>query len=144
MEISIRKASSKDYEAINEMFMKIHEYHMNNLTDIEPIDKYYSKDEYDKKLKDGVFFIAEENSRAVGFVGATMKEDNNVKIPTVSGIYVDENQRRKGISKLLMSELINYSNKNFVGDGFSNTLELDVLGFNTNAQALYEELGFEA
>ncbi|MCQ2749974.1 MAG: GNAT family N-acetyltransferase [Clostridia bacterium] len=144
MEISIRKASSKDYETINGMFMKIHEYHMDNLTNLEPIDKYCTKEDYNKELEEGVFFIAEENSRAVGFVGATLKEDNNVKVPTVSGIYVNEDERRKGISKLLMSELINYSNKNFMGEGFSNTIEVDLHGFDTNAQALYEELGFEA
>ena len=102
MEISIRKASSKDYETINGMFMKIHEYHMDNLTNLKPIDKYYSKEDYDKNLEDGVFFIAEENSRAVGFVGATLKEENdtngNYFLFRINSIKIG---RIKGLQKLI-------------------------------------------
>ena len=77
------------------------------------------------------------NNQLVGIV--TFMRENNSPIGNVYGMYISPEERRKGVGKLLMIELINKA-KNCEG---LKRINLKVVSNNYSAIKLYQSLGFE-
>ena len=86
------------------------------------------------KPPEGDIYIVEVDGRAaaMGRISTLMKG-----IGEVNNVYTRPEYRRKGYSKMLMSELEDQARK----FGFT-TLRLDTAGFNIPAQRLYQKLGY--
>jgi ribosomal protein S18 acetylase RimI-like enzyme len=87
-------------------------------------------------IDDGVALIAEEEGRPVGFVFCVLG-DRGRKTAHVTDIYVRPEQRRQGIGRALLAELIEPAREAGLGH-----VSLEVLTHNVDARRLYERLGF--
>ena len=92
--------------------------------------------------KTGKIFIAEDDSKIIGYCIVNLKEIKNNQVfldminIEIEDIYVDEQYRKKGIGKILFDEAKNYAKEKGV-----KFIELSVWGFNQNAIKFYEHLG---
>ena len=79
----------------------------------------------------------DEEGKIGGMVAAYLQNLVNPGWPYIAEVYVNQNQRRKGLAEKLMLALINYCRqKNFKG------VWLHVKEYNYPAQQLYKKLGF--
>jgi len=148
MEISIRNARLEDYEAISNLYIGLHELH------VEKRPEYYKnaneiisfEDFEGCLLSDSieVFVAVDESESVIGFV--EFKIINNSEslvvkrksILYMNALVVDENHRKKGIAKRLFNSIIEYGKKKSV-----NAVELNVWAFNRGAIDFYQEMNME-
>ncbi len=88
----------------------------------------------ERRLRDGVVLIAEEDGEAIGSAELDFKDP---RIAWLSSIYVRPAARRRGVGRDLLREVANASSER----GYEH-LGLDVLTTNRDARAVYERLGF--
>lgn len=120
--------------------IKIIKADISNLEDIEKIEQSltvrnlsYTSLECDLKSNSTIYFVALENDKIVGYVGAEMLYDHI----DIIAIAIDANYRKMGIATSLLNEIISIcKSKNF------DSIFLEVRTSNTPAIKLYEKLGF--
>ena len=140
----IKDATRKDYKIVNDLLVKLNNYHADNAPDFcEHVKRYFTKKRYEKLLDKGdKWFLALDNENVVGIVGVRVWQTEK-KQYTINELYVDENYRHKGIGKKLLETAMMYARRNIEENkDFSRHISLGVYEFNKDAKALYEKMGF--
>jgi ribosomal protein S18 acetylase RimI-like enzyme len=148
MEITIRRATSQDFEAFNRLMREVHRLHVENEPHIfrEPDDGVvFSKERMEELLSDpeAAIFLAEAGSDAIGFAVVMLRRppDNPIFVPRtfamVDSIGVTRAFQSKGVGKALMAVVTVWAREH--GDA---SIELSVHAFNRQAIRFYESLGF--
>ena len=94
---------------------------INDAKELEEIDKIGNKElanwlpnkknDFIRLIRNKLIIVAKENNKVVGYL--SLRPDKESKWLWVEDVYVIKNWRKKGISKLLIRELIKYKNKEF-------------------------------
>lgn len=110
-------------------------------------EEAYPDEKWQQRLKfanEGVtswMYFARKGSVLVGMIGGYRDvNDLNNHTAQIWGVYVDSEQRGKGIAKSLMSALID----NMTENTDINTIKLEVNTDQESAKKLYEHFGFKA
>lgn len=148
MEISIRKATSDDYNALCALFDEIDALHRDNLPHIfqKPNGAvreygYYSGLIADENVG---LFVAEIGEKLVGSVHAIIRDTPAfpVFVPRcyaiVDSIVVDSEFQSRGIGEKLMTTMQEWA----IAKG-ATSIELNVYEFNETAISFYERLGYK-
>jgi ribosomal protein S18 acetylase RimI-like enzyme len=143
--MQIRIATKKDYNIINSMLIKLHEYHVkNDPSTFVSIETFFTKKEYYKRIKNKhIYYIAEENNIPMGIIGINSCNNDFINLLFVNSLYVEEKYRNLGIATKLFEEVIKYYNENCQTNKWCDYLNLNVSSFNTSAIKLYEKLNFK-
>ena len=109
--------------------------------DIEDKLKAY----FEKCLKDPLYviYLAKENDAVIGFIAGDMRTSffpySTLGLNGyISGVYVEENTRKKGITK----QLENYITENFFRKHNATYIELHCLTSNVVAKKMWKSLGY--
>ena len=148
MEISIRNATTKDYEALCELFDEIDSLHRDNLPHLfqKPCGLAREQDYYSGLLADENvgFFVAEADEKLVGFVHAIVRDTPPIPIfvprryAIVDSIVVKSGFQNLGIGRILMDKM-----HEWVIEKGARSIELNVYEFNQTAISFYERLGYK-
>lgn len=117
---------------------------INDAKELEEIDKIGNKElanwlpnkknDFIRLIRNKLIIVAKENNKVVGYL--SLRPDKESKWLWVEDVYVIKNWRKKGISKLLIRELIKYKNKEFP----KRKLVLLTTGKNVK---IFKKLGFK-
>ena len=137
--MEIRDAKEKDIEKINEIYNKA----IKNLTvtfDTEPLSLEEQVMWYEKhKVEDYPIIVAEKNEEVLGWASLSKwSEKEGYKYTVKNSVYVDSENRNKGIGKKLLEKIISKARKR----GFKNMIALITEG-NEVSIILHERFGFE-
>lgn len=114
--MKIRKATEKDLESLNELQIALAKYETkfcDILKDPETVGEQYFK-HYEEKIKreDCAFFVAEENTRIIGYIlGETDTPEHHYiyeKRGYLADIFVLEKYRGRGIGEELTKRLLEW------------------------------------
>lgn len=144
--MKIRKAAKKDLDTLVGLEHRLFKEHMNAhqvefrlKKDFWAIHKKHLSAEI--KRRKNVFFIAEMEGNPVGYIAGNIDEDPPVFMDRmkgrVTGFYVKEGLRRRGIGKALFAELKKWFKKRGI-----RSMRLFVAKSNSRAKRMYESLGF--
>jgi diamine N-acetyltransferase len=139
--ISIRSATSKDFPVIQDIAYKTWPETYGQIlgnTQLEyMLDKFYSLANLQANVAaNQEFFIIEEDTIPLGFLGIEHQHDNEL-VTKIHKIYVLPNNQGKGIGKLSIDFVEDIAKKNN-----SEKLRLNVNKFN-KAINFYRKIGFE-
>ena len=147
MEISIRKVTIDDYDAMCELFKEVDALHSEHLPHVfqRPEGAAREREHYLGLLADeGVcLLVAQSGSDLVGYVHAIMKDAPAVPLfvprryAVVDEVLVRSGFQFHGIGRRLMDEAQAWAAANG-----ATSIELNVYEFNENAIAFYERLGY--
>jgi ribosomal protein S18 acetylase RimI-like enzyme len=148
MEMTIRRVTAQDYEALCKIIEEVDALHREALPYIfresgGPVrDRIYVlgllADE------DHGLFVAEIEGQVAGYVHVTVREAPPIpilvprRIAVVDNIVVKEAYRRSGLGRALMGRAEQWAQAKGAAD-----VELNVYEFNESAIAFYESLGYE-
>jgi GNAT superfamily N-acetyltransferase len=148
MNVSIRKATEQDYEALCALFAEVDALHRAALPQVfsEPDGPSRTREHIADMLanEDGALLVAEMDHGIVGFVHIEVRTARDVPIlvprryAVIDNVMVTEKSRRSGIGAALVDEAQRWAS----GKG-AGTIELNVWEFNRDAIAFYETLGFD-
>jgi len=147
MNYTFRKATIADYEAILELKIQVHDFHVGNRPDFfSDTENPFDKSIFQELLEfpEIQVFVVEDMNRIYGYaVTKILKFENNPIINDqrryfIEDICIDINFRKKGIGSFLMKELESICKS----EGYTS-LELNVWAFNTSAIDFYEEFGMK-
>ena len=148
MEISVRKATSEDYNSLCELFDEIDALHRDSLPHIfhQPSSAAREQDYYLGLVTDEnvALFVSEVGEKLVGFVHAIVKDtpDFPVFVPrryaVVDSIVVKSGFQNHGTGKILMDKMQAWA----IAKG-ATSIELNVYEFNETAISFYERLGYQ-
>ncbi|MFZ8769812.1 GNAT family N-acetyltransferase [Vibrio harveyi] len=143
--MEIRRATPKDLDALFTLNKQISELHHLNTPEV-----FVAPSEQDKQFlanaledKERLILIAEENQQAIGFVTASITQNETISflikdpICRVGTIVVDENQKSKGVGSLLMNQV-----EQWAIESGAVQIRLEVMEFNQAAQQFYDKLNF--
>jgi len=143
--MNIRTADIIDIDKILLLEEQIFHFHLKARPDWVDDKKRLFNYEFMKKTiesKTGKIFIAEDGSKIIGYCIVNLKEIKNHQVfldminIEIEDIYVDEQNRKKGVGNKLFTETKKYAKKRD-----AEFIELSVWGFNQNAIKFYEHLG---
>lgn len=140
---SIRPAARKDYEAVTQIMGQVQALHADWRPDIyRPVEKIFSKEEYEQLLEKDTVWVAEAASRVCAVLILTERvAAAPTQVPRrilfVDSLAVDEPMRGQGIGARLMRQAVQTARE----QGYDG-IELQVNARNTHAKAFYEGLGF--
>ncbi len=147
MTISVRKATTGDYNSLCELFDEIDALHRDNLphvfqkpSGVAREQVYYLGLIADENVG---LFVAEAGGKLVGFVHAIIRDTPAfpVFVPRryaiVDGIGVKSEFQNHGIGRTLMDEMQEWA----IAKG-ATSIELNVYEFNKTAISFYERLGY--
>jgi ribosomal protein S18 acetylase RimI-like enzyme len=147
MEISVRKATSDDYNTLCELFDEIDALHRDNLPRIfqKPSGPVREQDYYLELIADEKvgLLVAEVGEKLVGFVHAIVKDTPAIPVfvprryAIVDGIVVKSGFQNQGIGSILMDKVQDWA----IAKG-ATSIELNVYEFNETAIFFYERLGY--
>ena len=147
MEITIRQATTDDFEAICSLFNEIDALHRENLPHIfqKPNGPTREYDYYLELMADETvgLFIAEMEEILVGFVHAKIRDTSTIPLfvprcyAMVDSIVVNSVYQHHGIGKKLMNAMQEWA----IAKG-ATFIELNVYEFNESAKSFYERLGY--
>jgi ribosomal protein S18 acetylase RimI-like enzyme len=148
MEISIRKATADDYNALCKLFDEIDALHRNNLPHIfqKPSGSVREQEYYSGLIADEnvALLVAEAGERLVGFIHAVCRDTPAIPIlvprryAIVDSIVVKAGFQNRGIGRILMDKMQEWAiEKNAI------SIELNVYEFNRTAISFYESLGYQ-
>jgi ribosomal protein S18 acetylase RimI-like enzyme len=147
MEISVRKATSDDYNTLCELFDEIDALHRDNLPRIfqKPSGPVREQDYYLELIADEKvgLLVAEVGEKLVGFVHAIVKDTPAIPVfvprryAIVDGIVVKSGFQNQGIGSILMDKVQDWA----TAKG-ATSIELNVYEFNETAIFFYERLGY--
>lgn len=148
MDIAIRKATERDYEALCTIIEQVDSIHRDALPErFKGPDGPSREREYVLnaiRSSDVDIFVAQTESRLAGFVHIVIKTvpDIPILVPrryaVVENLAVREEHRRSGIGLALMERAEDWARANG-----ATSIELNVYAFNKVAQRFYRELGYE-
>lgn len=130
--IKIRKAGAKDFKTLYKFGLAINEL---KVSDKEP---FMTPEEFKWHMGNphGVFLVAEEGRKLVGFAYANMRDSDRSEPGTACLVYlaVDRNHRREGIGRKLYSKVEKKLMQRGVNYIYALASENDkpVIGFNTS------------
>ena len=141
MNILIREATEIDYPAINKMFLKLQNYHSENVPTIyKKLDSFFTFDEYLEILKNKnvYFLLATFDKEVVGLIWLKLNEKSSKyeyqrKQIWIEGIYVEQKYRRKGVAQKLVNEATNKAK--FLN---AQSMELMIWNFNEISKKFFE------
>lgn len=144
--MQVRRASSDDLQEISSLWRGLARYH-------EPQSKYFklapgarrkftSYVRRSMKRKDVSVFVAQKNSKLVGYLIAKIKEEKPVfklrKRGTITDLFVEKGYRRQGIGrKLVKKALAWFRNRNL------QFVEISVYVKNISGKIAWKRMGFE-
>jgi ribosomal protein S18 acetylase RimI-like enzyme len=148
MEITIRKATSTDYDTLCELFEEIDSLHSDNLPHIfqKPDGAPRERDYYLGLISDEniALFVAEAGNKLVGFIHAIIKDAPPIPIfvsrcyAVIDGVLVKSEFQNQGTGRMLMDKIQEWAiAKN------ATSIELNVFEFNQSAISFYEKLGYQ-
>ncbi len=91
--------------------------------------------------KEGVAYVAEDNSRIVGYITGDMKKDESwrsVRIAELENIFIEEESRHKSIGKQLFEEF-----RQWAREQGAQKLTVSASYPNSSAIQFYQSVGFE-
>lgn len=135
----IRDAEEKDIEKINEIYNKA----VKNLTvtfDTEPLTLAEQTKWYQKHKEEGYpIIVAENNGEVIGWASLSKwSEKEGYRYTVENSVYVEKDNRNKGIGKKLLEKLIQKARER----KFKNIIALITEG-NEVSIILHERYGFE-
>lgn len=143
MKIELPKLS--DHKRINELAIKLHEYHVEWRPDIfVHTDEVITKEELQEMIANEKIFVAKEDNKVLGYIIlGPIREDhkngyNYRKQLELAALIVDDTTRNKGIGTALMKKALEYAKENNCTD-----VRLTVNEENEKAIKLYEKLGMK-
>lgn len=146
MNISVRKYNNNDNDSVIKLYYQIDNQHYQKLPDefLEPI-KIIRDNKYFENIissNDSILFVAEIDNLIVGLIEVYIKQNttivsNPIKIGYIYAIVVDENYRREGIGKKLLSEAKEWLKSNEV-----KRVDLRVYDFNNEAMKFFSNYEF--
>ena len=143
--MEIRKLREADYGQVIELYTQLDEFHVQFRPDCfvhREKDKIYPRDAFVHNLAypGGVELGAFDGDKLIGFVGATLWEESNMrkdlKTVCLDNIYVLPTYRRRGIDAKLFAEV-----EAWARERGAIRLELHTWDFNRGAIAMYEAMG---
>ena len=147
MEIHIRPAAARDYEALLLLFEEVDALHRQHHPERfrKPAGPARERDFFLAALDDAHvgFFVAEDKGELVGHVHIIVRETPPVPILKPRRLaYIDEivvkvAYRGRGVGHLLMEQAEAWARTNG-----ATAIELGVYEFNQEAQAFYRDLGY--
>ena len=134
--ISITKASIADAESVSALFDQYRQFYQQD-SDINLSHDYITKR---ISTETSVIFLAKLNNQAVGFTQLYFSYCSVDASPicVLYDLFVDSDARQFGVGRSLMNTALEYAK----GTGASR-IDLETEITNTNAQQLYESLGYE-
>lgn len=148
MNIVIRKAEAEDYTALFELFDEIDAIHRENHPRIfrKPDGPIRELNYYTGLISDesSAVFLAELDEDVIGFAHAILRDvpDIPILVPRrfaiIDGIVVKSEHKKRGVGRMLMEAMEDWSKKNG-----ATSIELNVYEFNEEAITFYENLGYE-
>lgn len=148
MNITIRRADSKDYEIFDAMYGLLNDLHAETLPEIfQSIPGHLHALEFYSELMDdphSALFIAECDGQPAGFVLMKMRANPEAPMMTsrwyavVDSLFIHPEFRRQGLGEMLMM-----NGEEWAESQGAESLELNVYDFNTAARGLYEKLGYQ-
>jgi ribosomal protein S18 acetylase RimI-like enzyme len=148
MNITIRRADSKDYEIYDRMFACLNDLHAAEHPGIfQSISGHIHTPEFFGELladPNSALFIAEWDGQPAGFLLMKLRTSPDYPIMTprlyavVDSVYVHPQFRMQGLGEMLM-----LTGEEWALENGADSLELNVYDFNTAARGLYEKLGYQ-
>ena len=147
-DIKIRKIQKEDIEKIIPLLEQVSTLHINMRPDIfkEKTESNMEKDILDIiNDEEKISLVAEENEKILGIIVLKIKEVinhinlKNSKVLWIEELCVDENNRGKGIGKILINNA-----KNIAKDLECERLELNCWEANKDAITFYEKQGMKS
>jgi ribosomal protein S18 acetylase RimI-like enzyme len=147
MDLTVRKATADDYDAVCELFDQVDAMHRGNLPHMfrQPVGPAIKKDYFAGLVADEnvALLVAEAGEHLVGYVHAEVKEapDMPILVPrryvVVDSIAVKVGFQNRGIGGALMARVQEWATAKE-----ASTIELNVYEFNEKAVSFYESLGY--
>jgi len=148
MEILIRAAEERDYNALCEIMDEVDRLHRENLPErfkaaagpVRTQDYIYNA----IQAPDVGFFVAEFEGAVVGFVHLVLRDTLEVPIfvqrryAVVDSLAVRQEHRRSGVGRALMERAHAWARTKG-----ATSIELNVYAFNRVAERFYRKLGYE-
>ena len=130
--MQIRKATKKDLDTIRVLWEAME----SEIGGPEWVQEPWEEElvDVERRLRDSAIFLAEEDGKAVGYLGLDFGDK---RIAEVQSVYVEPESRRRGVAAALIAEASAASRDH----GYTH-IALDVLTTNHGALATYERLGF--
>ena len=144
--MQVRRAFSDDLQAIASLWRGLARYHEPKSTYFELAPgaerKFASYVRRSMKRKDVAVFVAQKNSKLVGYLIAKIKEEKPVfklrKRGTITELFVEKGYRRRGVGrKLVKKALAWFRNRNL------QFAELSVYVKNISGKIAWKRMGFE-
>lgn len=147
MDIRIREAGSRDYEALCLLFEQLDEIHRRELPHIfrKPAGPARGRAYIEEILGDPdvCILLACAGEQPVGFVTGMLRDTPAIdllvpaRLVVVDNLYVDSEYRRSGLGRGMMQAIEAWAKRSG-----AEYVELHVYEFNTQAVAFYERLGY--
>lgn len=144
--MQIRKATELDIDAIVTLNRQIGEIHHQHYPEVfcppSPEEREFLLGAIGAEGR--LFCVAEQDGRVVGLLTARIDINDSVPFLTrapicrIGSVVVDEQHRSKGIGKALIAHCDHWAKTRD-----AHQIRLEVMAFNTRAQALYASLGFK-
>lgn len=135
----------EDCKRINELAVKLHEYHVEWRPDIfVHTDTVITEEELQDMIENKKMLVAKEDGVILGYIIlGPIREDhkngyNYRKQLELEALIVDDTVRNKGVGSALMKKALDYAKENNCTD-----VRLTVNEENTKAIKLYEKLGMK-
>jgi len=130
--MNIRPATTKDLDTIRDLWSAME----GEIGGPRWVQETWEEEKVDveRRLKDAVVFLAEDDDSAVGFAALDYRDS---RIAELQSLYVRPEARRLGIARALMQQASAAAREH----GYDHMM-LDVLTSNHEARAVYERLGF--
>jgi ribosomal protein S18 acetylase RimI-like enzyme len=150
-EVAIRKYRGSDRASFVRLMEELQDYlvaidDLKRMRRMPEFGESYTKRTLEKVAKNnGIIYVAEREGRIIGFVVGIMPEQTKEEllelIPSKRGnvleLVVENRYRRKGVGRILMESIENYSKQNDC-----SVLGVEVFSPNKNAYLLYSKLGY--
>ena len=144
----IRPAVIQDYSSLCDLMKIVDQLHSDNFPDRYkvPEDNKVRSLEYIRETIAGPnsqIFIAESTKKLIGFIVVVLVETSDFpilvkrKFAVIDNIGVHPDNRKQGLATALMA-----SAEGWAKEKGAHNIELNVYLFNTNAQILYNKLGY--
>lgn len=139
----VRAAEMADYPAVERIMMQVQNLHVLWRPDVyRPVETAIPREEFQKYVSDGLFFVAEAEGKTVGILQILIRR---VRAPHqvprdvlfVETMAVDEPSRGQGVGHAFFDFLRAYRDEKGL-DG----IELQVNARNARAMEMYEKCGF--
>ena len=143
MNIQIRLAEKKDYEAVISIMAQVQDMHVEWRPDIyKHNDNLIPKDVFEKMIENDTFYVAESENTVVGVLEITYRHVESPSHVTrdvifVDSMAIDENYRGMGIGHRMFDFL-----KQIKAEKNLDGIELQVNARNSAAYEMYRKCGF--